>query len=181
MAYYLFSIISFLCLLISDYLQIIQKRIPIILFSIAGYGGITASLIFSSISYWNTEGYSVITGLKALFLVFSFALLLYQLFLEIPLSPQIQKTQERMAVQQGSYSHVRHPAFYPFLLLTAALSLLVNNRHFIPIALLMNVLNFILIVIEDIFIFPEVFDNYSDYKKNVPFLVPDLKRYPRQD
>lgn len=175
MAYYLFSTVFFLSLLISDYLQILQKRILIIIFSIAGYGGIVTTLFFLVLQNWSPVGFTIILFIKILFLVLSLLLLIYLLFFEIPLSPQYKDTKNRSVINHGSYGIVRHPAFYPFLLVSIALSLFIMDWNLIIIICYMNLLNFLLITVEDLFLFPKIFINYSDYKNQVPFLFPKIK------
>jgi protein-S-isoprenylcysteine O-methyltransferase Ste14 len=133
------------------------------------------TLLILTVHSWNTSGLLIFLILKVLFLIFSILLLVYLLFFEIPLSPQFKKTKDRTVVNHGSYGIVRHPAFYPFLLVTIALSLIVWDWSFVFIACYLNLLNFMLIAMEDLFLFPKMFTNYSEYKKQVPFLFPNLK------
>ena len=105
----------------------------------------------------------------------SLAGLIYILFIEIPLSPQFRKTKKREVISHGSYSIVRHPGFYPFLFLLISLSLITGNRVFIINAVYLVFLDFLLILIEDLIIFPRIFSNYRDYKKKVSFLLPKIK------
>lgn len=175
MTYYIFSTLFFVSLFLSDFFQIKKNKFLIIAFSLAGYGGIVFTLVFLSVNFWTTPEHTVFFFIKILFLLLSVLLLVYLLFIEIPVSPQFKKSSERTAINYGSYGLVRHPAFYPFLFVTIALSILIGDKSFIGIAAYMNILNFILIVLEDIFLFPKIFSNYIVYKEQVPFLLPNLK------
>ena len=136
---------------------------------------IVLTLFILTAHSWNKAGLLVFFVLKVMFLISSILLLVYLLFFEIPLSPQFKQTEGRRVVNHGSYGIVRHPAFYPFLLVTIALSLLVRNWSFVLIASYVNLLNFLLITMEDLYLFPKIFTNYSEYKKQVPFLFPNFK------
>ncbi|MDA3957475.1 hypothetical protein [Oceanispirochaeta sp.] len=172
MIYLLFSTLAFLCLLVSDYFQISQKRLVVIPFSIAGYGGIVLVIIAMTIRYWvPTESVSFLL-LKCFLVFLSLAALVYILFVEIPLSPQIQESSERFVVNTGTYALVRHPAFYPFILILVSLSFLAWDRAFIQYSLYLILLDFLLILVEDLFVFPGIFANYDIYKSKVPFLIP---------
>lgn len=172
--YLLFSTFFFLCLLISDYLQISQKKIPIMIFSMTGYCGIPGLIIFLTIRNWTIQSSGLLLFLKGLFVLLSLLALMYMLFFEIALSPQFEKTEERKVYSHGTYAIVRHPAFYPFFLLLLFLTLLTGSREFIINAVYLVFLDFLLILIEDLIIFPKVFSNYSDYKSEVPFLIPGV-------
>jgi protein-S-isoprenylcysteine O-methyltransferase Ste14 len=172
MIYLLFSTLAFLCLLVSDYFQISQKRLVVIPFSIAGDGGIVLVIIAMTIRYWvPTESVSFLL-LKCFLVFLSLAALVYILFVEIPLSPQIQESSERFVVNTGTYALVRHPAFYPFILILVSLSFLAWDRAFIQYSLYLILLDFLLILVEDLFVFPGIFANYDIYKSKVPFLIP---------
>ena len=179
MIYFLLSTFFFLCLLVSDYLQISQKRIPILFLSISGYGGITAVIVFLTTENWTVQSSVLLLLLKGTFTLICLLALVYILFIEIPLSPQFGRTEKREVITYGTYGIVRHPAFYPFLLNLLSLMLLTGSREFIINALYLVFLDFLLILIEDLIIFPRIFSNYYEYKKKVPFLLPGIKSRSR--
>jgi len=39
-------------------------------------------------------------------------------------------------------------------------------------ALLFVFLDFLLILLQDVYLFPKIFEDYDDYRKSVPFLFP---------
>jgi protein-S-isoprenylcysteine O-methyltransferase Ste14 len=125
-----------------------------------------------TIQYWVPTLSVFFLVVKCLFVLFSLGALVYVLFIEISFTPQITKTRERLVVSTGSYSLVRHPAFYPFALILVSLSFLAWGKEFIFLSAYLILLNFLLILIEDKFLFPRIFANYNQYKKSVPFLVP---------
>ena len=172
MLYILFSTLAFLSLLISDYYQISQKRIIVVPFAMAGYTGIVLVIAAMGIRFWVPTDSVALMVVRCILVILSLGSLVYILFMEIPLSPQFRQTRERLVVSAGTYSLVRHPAFYPFILLLVSLSFPTWKREYIFLSLYLILLDFLLILIEDKFIFPEIFANYNTYKKKVPFLFP---------
>jgi protein-S-isoprenylcysteine O-methyltransferase Ste14 len=109
-----------------------------------------------------------ISLLLALLMFCFFSLLIYSVLLEIPL----KKEQDCMLYKKGTYSLCRHPGF---LWHTAFCVLTSLYFWYTAITLMMIgfiLCNFILIVIEDVFLFPKMFDEYEEYKKTTPFLAP---------
>jgi protein-S-isoprenylcysteine O-methyltransferase Ste14 len=103
-----------------------------------------------------------------------FVLLIYSVFIEIGLQSPYNGCKERMAIDKGTYGLVRHPGFIWFLLLILILISLYRNIQFALFALCITFMNFVLILIEDLFLFPKLFVNYEDYKRKVPFIIPRL-------
>lgn len=178
MLYYLLIIISFICLLIFDLLQIRKNFILRIFFSIIGYSGIV-SVIFLNCFKNQIPTISPPIKLILIFFIFIFCLLLvYSLFIEINISPY-RNLNTRKTYKRGTYSISRHPGFLWLLLLLITLMILYRNREFAILMLFIMMMNFILIIIEDIFIFPQVFEDYISYKEKTPFLL-SLKLFSRE-
>jgi protein-S-isoprenylcysteine O-methyltransferase Ste14 len=56
---------------------------------------------------------------------------------------------------------------------------LYRDLEFTIIALAITFMNFVLILIEDVFLFPKLFVNYNNYKMKVPFIIPRLRSINR--
>jgi protein-S-isoprenylcysteine O-methyltransferase Ste14 len=106
-------------------------------------------------------------------LVAGFFMLLYSLFLEIPITQTYVKSSgPRGLVQEGTYALTRHPGVIWYAVALCGLFLASGSRQTLiagPVWLAMDVL---WVWIEDRFIFERVFDGYADYKKSTPMLVP---------
>ena len=77
---------------------------------------------------------------------------------------------DRVATTTRMYALCRHPGVLFFILLYACLFL---STHMTAMgALILCGLNFLLIVFEDIFVFPALLSGYDEYKRNTPFLIP---------
>lgn len=106
----------------------------------------------------------------------SFALLLWSVFFELALARRKGKIKPGEIYSGGSYSLCRHPGFWWFCLLAASLGILRGFRENFFTIFLMIGLDLLLIFIQDRYTFPKVFHGYDEYKKNVPFLFPGMKK-----
>ena len=175
MLYIFISTIAFTCLLISDIIQISRKKYIIIPLSILGYLGVFFTLLVMTLDYPLFPVPLYILTIKFALVLIFLILLVYVLFAEIPFSSQYRQNDERTVINYGSYGIVRHPGFHCFLLLIGALNLLPLQLEYLLISLYIILLNFMLILIEDLILFPKIFKNYHSYKLKVPFLIPRLQ------
>lgn len=75
-------------------------------------------------------------------------------------------------ITEGSYGLCRHPGFWWFSLLILDLAVMRGLGEFTIYAATLIFLNFMLILLQDAYLFPKIFEGYDDYKKRVPFLFP---------
>ena len=177
MFYYMSILIvtfGFLCLFVSDVLQIKNHRIVTTLFTIFGFLGVLSSIILLIIAVGPMQSYApgfsaVMWGLSGIFL----GALVYTVFFAVRRKTGSETTcGKRRVVMHGLYGIVRHPGFYWFLLLLVSLSLICRKPAFFIAAAYMAFLDFLLILIEDRLLFPRLFADYSVYKTKVPFIIP---------
>lgn len=138
-----------------------------------GFLLLTAVTVFQCIAgkTENTLFFRIVSGF---FGVLFLALEIYTLFFALS-AKDAYATQEkgRRACTSGIYSICRHPGVLWFIGLyfclwgTFGLSLFT--------AVLYSSLNVLLIIFEDLFVFPTTLEGYADYKKETPFLIPTLK------
>ncbi|MEG1869451.1 MAG: hypothetical protein RR205_01230 [Oscillospiraceae bacterium] len=130
-----------------------------------------AALTTASIVLWRV----IIFGVLALICL---ALMFYSLFFAVPFSKTYIETTEKQpkkACRTGMYALCRHPGvlwfmgFYLFLWLSIGGTLLFTQFIFF------SILNLIYIIIQDNWSFIICFNDYNDYKKEVPFLIPTAK------
>jgi protein-S-isoprenylcysteine O-methyltransferase Ste14 len=79
-------------------------------------------------------------------------------------------------VRTGTYRHCRHPGFWWYAILVAALAALRAVPSAFATAALLAALDFILVLEQDLLTFPKVLAGYDDYKRVVPFLLPRSRR-----
>lgn len=75
-------------------------------------------------------------------------------------------------VTSASYGLCRHPGFWWFSLLALDLAAMRGFGGFLFSAVLYVFLDFLLVLLQDVYLFPKIFKGYDDYRKSVPFLFP---------
>ena len=107
-----------------------------------------------------------------------FLLLIYTLFFALPFSnTYVDISSKRKVIKTGVYSLSRHIGVFWFILMYLCLTLIINNLDFTLFAILACGLNILYIIFQDNYTFMKLFDDYLDYKKSVPFLIPNFKHY----
>ncbi len=102
-----------------------------------------------------------------------FAGLIYSLFFALPKGTY--KGENEALCKSGVYALCRHPVAVCFLLTYLFLGL-----SALPSVLLLNgmtfsILNILYVLFQDIVTFPVTIKGYNEYKKEVPFLIPNKK------
>ncbi len=101
-----------------------------------------------------------------LLLLFSF-LLIYSVLVEISISSVKAGT----LYQRGTYGFSRHPGFLWFTIINLLVSLYFWDIQISVLCTGFILCNLALITIEDLFLFPKMFPEYTEYKKKTPFLI----------
>lgn len=76
-------------------------------------------------------------------------------------------------VQTGTYALCRHPGFLWMLLFLAGQVLLAQRTGMLELVFWWASLDFLVVAIQDYYIFPRRFKNYRDYSLTTPFLIPN--------
>ena len=172
--YLLPGIIAFIFFILFDLNKIYFKIEFFNLFFIIGAIFLVFSTSFSiykSISFFGT--FTVIKILLVICAVLSLVALIYALFFALPFKTTYSKSDDLPLVCKGIYAACRHPGFWPFALFYFFLTLLFSGKSLLWCFIIYTACNFIYIVIQDKFIFPKYINGYSQYKKIVPFLIPN--------
>ena len=82
-----------------------------------------------------------------------------------------QKGQEKKVYTDGCYGIIRHPGLWCFLIVSIGAELIVPAL--LPGNVLFVILNTIYIFLQDKIFFPIYLQGYTEYRKNVPFCIPD--------
>ncbi|MBL7006319.1 MAG: hypothetical protein ISR78_04480 [Spirochaetia bacterium] len=168
------SIIGYVILFIHDLSQL-KRNTHVTLITYVSYPIIITPyiLMFTLYSPNNTTPYWL-TVFLLLIALSLFLLLVYSVLLEIPIKIRQGKIavdgKKRVVYKQGTYSFSRHPGFIWMTLLNASIYCLFLQREILLLTLVLTLCNLALIIIEDLYIFPAVFSDYNQYKKEVPFL-----------
>lgn len=138
----------------------------------------TVGIIISSFQdiKWDWPWLSIFAIMAVVFL----SLLIYTLFFALPFNETYLKSHTSATVyRNGFYALCRHPGvlwfvgFYFFLWLTLKIPLL------LAAAIIFSCCNFGYIVFQDNWTFTRVFSDYHEYKKQTPFIIPNLQSIKR--
>jgi protein-S-isoprenylcysteine O-methyltransferase Ste14 len=138
----------------------------------------TVSIIIESIDTIEWDFWRMTIG--GILTILFFALLIYTLFFAIPFdTTYIKETCIQRVCQNGVYALCRHPGvlwfwgFYFFLWVTLTSPLLLIA------ALVFSICNFMYVIFQDFWTFPHIFEDYQNYKKFTPFIIPNYKSIKR--
>lgn len=125
------------------------------------------------ISFW------IPVGVALLFLL----LLIYTLFFAIPADEAYTeatvKQTGRTACTTGMYALSRHPGVLWMALAYVGLFLALPTMQMLELLVSTTVCNFVYVVFQDLWTFPQLFLNYKTYKTETPFLIPSGKSIRR--
>jgi protein-S-isoprenylcysteine O-methyltransferase Ste14 len=162
---------GFGALFAADFLRWRDIRFPVRTLAAVGYGLVLSAVLWPESAPKTTPLFplSVPSGMM---IEFSSALLLiYSVFVEIPLARRRSAHPADRVVRSGTYSFSRHPGLLWFALLQAGIALRAGTGEAVLLAVYLTFLDFLLVLGQDRFFFPRFFTDYPDYKKQVPFLI----------
>ncbi len=102
------------------------------------------------------------------------ALSVYTTLVEIPLLQRLLRLPAGV-MRRGTYAVCRHPGFWGLVLFVGGLSLLAPMPRVWFLALVWMALDFAVVAVQDVWVFPRVFPGYHQYRREVPFLIPTRK------
>lgn len=121
-------------------------------------------------------------GKCIIFLILSvvfLGLLIYTLFVALPFAETYVVQEAHKTYDKKMYALCRHPGVLWFAGFYFCLWLAFGTKPLLVMAVWFSFLNFCYIILQDYYTFPKVFSDYEDYKKRVPFLIPDGKSLKR--
>ena len=181
MIYIVMGLLAFLLFAAYDINSVTSKKYIISSFFFLGSFlliAATAGIIIESFHdiQWHLGWMSIFGIFSLIFLV----LLIYTLFFALPFNETYVKSDAIPKVyQNGFYALCRHPGvlwfmgFYFFLWLTLKIPLLLLA------GIIFSCCNVMYVIFQDHWTFPRVFDDYNDYKKLTPFIIPTFKSIKR--
>ena len=109
-------------------------------------------------------------------LTISLFLLVYSLFINLPFrKTYIATGVGDKLITTGLYALVRHPWIHWFILLLLSLILVSRSSLLLIASLIWILLNIVLIIVQDKFLFGRMFAGYDQYRKETPMLLPNRK------
>ena len=184
------GVIGFLALLSADFLFLQGKKAAhaVQWAGYVGVGGATGTLAFGRGPWWphpdaGAAAAKPLYGLPppaaaafAAAAALAAGLLAWSVFFELGAERRKRGLGASEAVRTGTYRFCRHPGFWWYAILVAALAAMRAVPSAFATAALLAALDFILVLEQDLLTFPKVLSGYDDYKRAVPFLLPRLRR-----
>jgi len=185
MVLYSCIVIGFLLLFAADFLQVGGSGAAARALDRLGYAFVFLAILhlaFAARPSWpfgNGEADLVFrgpVGIPAVLLwigaILSALLLVWSVFLEFIWIRKKRGLGPDATVDSGTYGMCRHPGFWWLSFLVICIGVLRNLKsNFIPVILLVG-LDFLLVLLQDQYVFPRVFPGYKQYREKVPFLIP---------
>ena len=107
------------------------------------------------------------------------SLLVYTLFFALPFNETYVSFDQAKTIRSGMYGLSRHIGVLWFILMYACLVFVFNDATFTIFAAIASLMNLIYVVIQDNYTFIKTFNDYKEYKQEVPFLIPSYKSIKR--
>lgn len=111
----------------------------------------------------------------------SLCLLIHSLFFALPFANTYTKIEKKYRlVNTGMYSLCRHPGVIWFFFFYIFLGLASGKSIMVWAALTWSLINLIYAYIQDRWLFPVLISGYEQYRRQVPFIIPDktsIRRY----
>jgi len=176
MIYIVVGIFGFLIIHVFDIVSLKRIRVAKPLTWILGSGLLGYSFIMMSLApdklllpLWSTWlGWGL--------LLLSAFLLVYSLFINLPFrKTYIATGVSDKLITTGLYALVRHPWIHWFILILLSLILVSKSSLLLMAAPIFILLNIVLVIVQDKFLFIRMFAGYDRYRKETPMLLPNRK------
>jgi protein-S-isoprenylcysteine O-methyltransferase Ste14 len=178
-------LMGFLLLFAADFLRVRRSFRAATALDRIGYTFVFLAILhfaFAARASWpfgNREadlGIQGVTGIPAVLLwtgaASSALLLLWSVFFEFLWIRKKRGLGPDATVDAGTYGICRHPGFWWLSFLVVFIGILRDLKsHLVPVILLIG-LDFLLVLLQDQYVFPRVFPGYKQYREKVPFLIP---------
>ena len=173
------GVAGYLTLYTADWFSTRNKPLPKIAANLIGTGLLVfahfkvglAGSNFGLPSIWRLLGLTMM-------LVFG-ALLVYSLYLEIPIRASYLESGNGNLITTGTYSLSRHPGVFWYIFFGLGFILASANTWALVAAPLWIAMNIGLAWFQDRYYFPIMFSGYEEYKTTTPFLIPTTSSFRR--
>lgn len=101
--------------------------------------------------------------------------LIYCLFLFPPILKNYRRNSKLELTTEGPYALSRHPGVYGYITFIIGLILVSGSPLLLKSGLIWIMANLIYVFIQDRWIFPSLFTRYKEYRKQTPFIIPNIE------
>lgn len=132
---------------------------------------------------WQTERFwlpAFASWMGWVLLLISVLLLVYSLFIEVPFTnTYVNVGAGNHLVKTGTYALVRHPVALWYFLFLVSLLLATRSETLIAAVPVWGLMNVLYVMIQERFFFNQMFQEYEQYKKEAPMLIPTKRSIVR--
>ena len=177
MIYIIFGILGFLVIHTFDFVAI--KKIPFgakpIVWT-AGFAILFYSLIKINLQTNILNISSGWTWVGWVLLIISAVMITIALFINLPFRKTYVSTGVgNELMKTGLYALVRHPGIYWVALFFFSLVFISKSQLMLIAAPVFVIINTILVIVQDVYFFPKMFEGYDKYQMETPMLVPNKR------
>lgn len=163
--------LSFVLYILYDLNQVKFKKAYLhSLFIIASCLLLISTIIIAFTSFNEFEIVFVVRIVFILLALLNGALLIYTLFFALDFKDTYLEDKFKVC-DTGMYALTRHPGLIWFIFTYLFLALALGSSVMLVATGVYSLLNFIYIVIQDVYVFPILFCDYDEYKKSTPFII----------
>ena len=177
MIYIVVGVIGFLVIHFFDLVS--MKRIPFgakPLVWTAGFAVLIYSLVKLCLQSNTVALPSWVTWVGWFLLVISLLMITFALFINLPFrKTYISTGVGDKLIKTGLYALVRHPGVYWVTSFMFSLVFISKSRLMLIAAPIFCILNMVLVILQDRYFFPKMFEGYDKYQKETPMLVPNRR------
>ncbi|MBQ4354242.1 MAG: hypothetical protein IJC71_05040 [Clostridia bacterium] len=143
-------------------------------FFLAGCILLVLSTVLCLLPAWKMHTFGTWADMILLLLgALSLAALIYTLFFALPFEKTyVTQDEGRKVYDRGVYALCRHPGVLFFFAAYLFFGLAAHPSPLLPCGMIFSVLNLGYVWFQDRVTFVKTFDDYEDYKKRVPFIIP---------
>jgi protein-S-isoprenylcysteine O-methyltransferase Ste14 len=175
MIYIFMGVVAFAFFVVYDINSIIMKNNLLSCCFFSGFCLLSAATAGIVIITWNIGVNDILrVGIFGIIAGIFLLLLLYSLFFALPFHKTYLETDKKAKVQKyGVYALCRHPGVLWFIAFYLFLGLALMSALLLMATAVYGFLNILYVLFQDRWTFPRSFQDYEQYKKETPFLVPN--------
>jgi protein-S-isoprenylcysteine O-methyltransferase Ste14 len=177
MLFVIIGVFAFFLMFLYDLNQIKENKIKFLnSFFIIGILILTVCSVFLIVKGIIKEAYNIFNIIGIIGSIIFFIFMFFALFINLPVKKTYVETGDKnITITTGLYALCRHPGVSAFFLCYFFLYLATKTQAMLFAWLVWSLLDIIYAFIQDCYIFPKTLSGYNEYRKNTPFLIPDLK------
>lgn len=171
------GVVSFLLMYCYDFSTVCMKHEAGRVFFPAGAAGLVASTAVLVLRSLDSCAEGIFFAAASAAAVLFALLLIYTLFFALPADEAYSGKRNGMSqvCRTGMYSVCRHPGMLWFAGFYMCTAFALNSAVFWRASIIFIIMDFVYIVLQDLFIFPLQFADYAEYRRSTPFLIPRVR------